>query len=59
MVKRKNFKGLEEMKKIVVRQNQLPTEIMSTMGCRTQNGADINAVDSYKNNIKEVIKDGT
>ena len=59
MVKRKNFKGLEEMKKIVVRQNQLPTEIMSTMGCRTQNGADINAVDSYKNNIKQVIKDGT
>ena len=47
------------MKKIVVRQNQLPTEIMSTMGCRTQNGADINAVDSYKNNIKQVIKDGT
>ena len=59
MVKRKNFKGIEEMKKIVVRQNQLPTEIMSTMGCRTQNGADINAVDSYKNNIKQVIKDGT
>ena len=27
--------------------------------CRTQNGADINAVDSYKNNIKQVIKDGT
>lgn len=27
--------------------------------CRTQNGADINAVDSYKNSIKQAIKDGT
>lgn len=46
------------MKKIIVRQNQLPTEIMSTMGCRTANGADINAVDSYRKNIESVIRNG-
>lgn len=47
------------MKKIIVRQEQDPTEIMSTMGCRTQNGADINFVESYKKNIKQIICDGT
>lgn len=44
------------MKKIVVRKNQAPIEIMSTMGCRTQNGSDINAADSYYKNIKSVIE---
>lgn len=47
------------MKKIIVRQEQDPTEIMSTMGCRTQNGADINFVESYKKNVKQIIQDGT
>ena len=46
------------MKKLVVRKEQLPIEIMSTMGCRTQNGADINAIESYIQNINSVIKDG-
>ena len=46
------------MKKIIVKQEQLPIEIMSTMGCRTQNGADINAVTSYENNVKNVIEHG-
>lgn len=43
------------MKKIVVRKSQTPLEIMSTMGCRTQNGADVNAKESYFENIKSVI----
>lgn len=47
------------MKKIIVRQEQDPTEIMSTMGCRTQNGADINFVESYKKNVKQIIQNGT
>ena len=45
-------------KKIVIRQTQMPIEIMSTMGCRTQNGADINARYDYELNIKSVIKEG-
>lgn len=46
------------MKKIVVRREQIPTEIMSTMGCRTQNGADISGVDSFKNNVESLLKNG-
>lgn len=45
-------------KEVHIRQEQLPIEIMSTMGCRTQNGADVNFYDSYKNNIMSVIKNG-
>ena len=37
--------------KLSVRQDKLPTELMSTMGCRTYNGFDINSVESYKKNI--------
>ena len=46
------------MKKILVRQNELPIEQFSTMGCRTANGYDINAESSYKRNIKRVINNG-
>lgn len=46
------------MKKIVISESESPIEIASTMGCRTQNGADINAVDSYKENILSVINNG-
>jgi len=42
---------------LVVIEEELPIEIASTMGCRTVNGADINAVDSIKKNI-ENIADG-
>lgn len=47
-----------EGKKVHIRQEQLPIEIMSTMGCRTQNGADVNFYDSYENNISSVIRNG-
>ena len=46
-------------KQIKVVEEQLPIEIMSTMGCRTQNGADINFKDSFINNINSVIDNGT
>lgn len=46
------------MKRLVVKNEELPIEIMSTMGCRTQNGSDINAKDSYSANIKSVIETG-
>ena len=46
------------MKKIKIKQTEIPVELFSTMGCRTQNGADINAIDSYRNNIQSVIKTG-
>lgn len=46
------------MKKIRIKQDQVSTELFSTMGCRTQNGADINALDSYKKNIQTVINSG-
>jgi len=46
------------MKKLKIRQTPVPAEMFSTMGCRTQNGADITAIDSYKANIQSVIKNG-
>lgn len=47
------------MKTLVVRQTQVPIELMSTMGCRTQNGADVNAAECYKNNIYSIIENNT
>jgi len=46
------------MKRIIVRKTELPIEMASTMGCRTVNGADINAIDSIKENILSVIESG-
>lgn len=46
------------MKKIRIKQAQTPIELFSTMGCRTQNGADINASNSYRMNIQSVIETG-
>ena len=46
------------MKKLKVITDELPIEIMSTMGCRTQNGADANAINSYYKNIQSVINNG-
>ena len=45
--------------KLIVDDAQRPIEIMSTMGCRTYNGFDINSIESYEKNIKQVIADGT
>lgn len=46
------------MKKIIVKKDESPIEIMSTMGCRTQNGADINAKESFERNVKSIINNG-
>ena len=46
------------MKKIRIKQTQTPVELFSTMGCRTQNGADINASNSYQMNVQTVIETG-
>ena len=43
------------VEKILIRQNELPIERFSTMGCRTMNGYDINAENSYKENIKSIL----
>jgi len=43
------------MKKIKVNIEERPQEMFSTMGCRTVNGLDINALDNFKNNIQHVI----
>ena len=45
--------------KFNVKMERLPTEMMSTMGCRTYNGFDINSIESYKKNIRSVIDNGT
>ena len=45
------------MKKLVIKQKELPIETMSTMGCRTQNGADINALESFQKNIQAILHD--
>lgn len=44
------------MKRIVVTSHQYPIEIMSTMGCRTQNGADVWGEHSFKNNVDSILK---
>jgi ribonucleoside-triphosphate reductase len=44
--------------KIIIRQTQLPIEIMSTMGCRTMSASDINAQYDYELNIRSVIENG-
>ena len=46
------------MKKIRIKQTETPVELFSTLGCRTQNGADINAFNSYQMNIQSVIETG-
>lgn len=46
------------MYKIITDQKELPIEIMSTMGCRTQNGADANALESFEKNIRSIIDYG-
>lgn len=37
--------------------NERPTELFSTMGCRTINGADVNFMEEYKRNIKAFIEE--
>lgn len=44
--------------KLSVRQDKLPIELMSTMGCRTYNGFDINSVESYRKNVQSVLESG-
>lgn len=46
-------------KALKVVDERLPIELMSTMGCRTYNGFDINSVESYEKNIASVIETGT
>ena len=46
------------MKLLEVVKKERPTEIFSTMGCRTANGFDVNFLDIYKKNIKSVIENG-
>lgn len=46
------------MKKIRIKQAETPIELFSTMGCRTQNGADVNAFNSYQANVQSVIETG-
>lgn len=45
------------MKKIVVTSKEQPTEIFSTMGCRTCNGADINFKHSFEENINRIVNE--
>ena len=44
------------MKKIKVSLEERPIEYFSTMGCRTVNGLDINALDNFKRNVQCVIE---
>lgn len=43
------------MKKIKVSLEERPIEVFSTMGCRTVNGLDVNAIDNFKQNIQHTI----
>lgn len=42
-----------------VHEEEVPIEVFSTMGCRTQNGFDCWAEHSFRENVAHVIKDGT
>lgn len=44
---------------LVLDEREKPEEMFSTMGCRTVNGFDVNFENSYRNNVMQVIKDGT
>ena len=44
------------MGKIKVSLEQRPIEYFSTMGCRTANGLDCNAIDNFKKNIQAVLE---
>ena len=44
---------------VCVDKNRYKTEFMSTMGCRTYNGYDVNFADSFERNVLQVIDDGT
>ena len=44
---------------IKVSDDVLPIECMATMGCRTINGADIWAKDSFEKNIRSLLENGT
>ena len=46
------------MKKIKINTQIQPYEMMSTMGCRTQNAADLFAIEDYKKNIDSIISGG-
>ena len=37
--------------------NERPTELFSTMGCRTVNGADVNFMDEYKRSMKALLEE--
>ena len=41
-----------------IMEEETPTEIFSTMGCRTANGADVNFKSLYEQNIKSAISNG-
>ena len=43
---------------LTVDYEELPTEQMSTMGCRTANGFDMNGLDSFEKALKEIIATG-
>lgn len=46
---------LDEQNNIKVDMTERPIEYFSTMGCRTVNGLDVNAIDNFKTNIQHVI----
>jgi len=46
---------LDEQNNIVVDMTERPIEYFSTMGCRTINGLDVNALDNFKANVKYAI----
>lgn len=43
------------MGKVKVIYEERPTELFSTMGCRTANGLDVHAIDNFKANIQAVL----
>ena len=46
---------LDDKNNIIVDMTERPIEYFSTMGCRTVNGLDVNAIDNFKTNIHHAI----
>ena len=51
--------GVSDKDEVFVYNDLLPIELMSEMGCRTINGADIWAKDSFEKNIRSLLESGT
>ena len=58
LIKYPEYKDIFDLdENLKVTYNERPTELFSTMGCRTVNGADVNFMEEYKRSIKAFLEE--